>query len=187
MDQPQEPDKAQQQLQQLQLQQQQQVQQQVQQQQQQQQQQQPSPPDENKDSGDAIDIGGKESNGATPPTPTSNGLNYPPADKPIDSLSMSERMMKIGRSCPCDFTSTEQPLGATPVENGESNTNQGCDCQGWRPKPPGTMGRVDICACGHKLSHHGGPWTGEEFDRRLRAAFRRDELLQVTKKNMQAS
>ncbi|KAG0275885.1 histone acetyltransferase [Linnemannia exigua] len=40
------------------------------------------------------------------------------------------------------------------------------------------MGRVDICACGHKLSHHGGPWTGEEFERRLRAAFRRDELLQ---------
>ncbi|KAG0288781.1 histone acetyltransferase [Linnemannia gamsii] len=150
-------------------------------QQQQVQQQQPSPPDENKDSGDAIDIGGKESNGATPPTPTSNGLNYPLADKPIDLLSMSERMMKIGRSCPCDFTSAEQPLGATPVENSESNgdnNNQGCDCRGWRPKPPGTMGRVDICACGHKLSHHGGPWTGEEFDRRLRAAFRRDELLQ---------
>ncbi|KAF9156763.1 histone acetyltransferase [Linnemannia schmuckeri] len=168
MDQPQDPDKAQQQL--------------LQQQQQQQQQQQPSPPDENKDSGDAIDIG-KESNGATPPAPTSNGLNYPPADKPIDSLSMSERMMKIGRSCPCDFTTTEQPLGATPVDSNESSGNGsniqgGCDCQGWRPKPPGTMGRVDICTCGHKLSHHGGPWTGEEFDRRLRAAFRRDELLQ---------
>ncbi|KAF9127042.1 histone acetyltransferase [Mortierella sp. 14UC] len=40
------------------------------------------------------------------------------------------------------------------------------------------MGRVDICACGHKLSLHGGPWTGDEFERRLRAAFRRDELLQ---------
>ncbi|KAF9099778.1 histone acetyltransferase [Mortierella sp. GBA35] len=177
MDQPQDPDKTQQQQQQPQP-----------QQQQQQQQQQPSPPDENRDmgEGDAIDIG--KENEATPPTPTSsNGLNYPPADKPIDSLSMSERMMKIGRSCPCDAPAVpfaEPGSSVTPVADEEAGGRQqqqgdkGCDCQGWRPKPPGTMGRVDICVCGHKLSCHGGPWIGEEFDRRLRAAFRRDELLQ---------
>ncbi|KAF9192748.1 histone acetyltransferase [Haplosporangium sp. Z 767] len=140
----------------------------------QQQQQQPSPPDDDKEIGESIDIG--KENGVTPPTPTSNGLNYPPADKPMDQLSMSERMMKIGRSCPCDApnnSSTEAGSGVTP-EEGQGR----CDCQGWRPKPPGTSGRVDTCACGHKLSFHGGPWTGEEFERRLRAAFRRDELLQ---------
>ncbi|KAF9933648.1 histone acetyltransferase [Linnemannia zychae] len=140
------------------------------------QQQQPSPPDENKDQSDAIDIS-RESNGNTPPTPASNGLNYPPVDKPIDELSMSERMMKIGRSCPCDFTTATEP-GSTPADSENGIQGTGCDCQGWKPKPPGTIGRVDICACGHKLSHHGGPWVGEEADRRLRAAFRRDELLQ---------
>ncbi|KAI8605698.1 hypothetical protein EDD21DRAFT_394227 [Dissophora ornata] len=86
---------------------------------------------------------------------------------------MSERMMKIGRSCPCGAPMSEAGSGAAPGE-GEGN----CDCQGWKPKPPGTLGRVDTCACGHKLSFHGGPWTGEEFERRLRAAIRRDELLQ---------
>ncbi|KAG0360728.1 histone acetyltransferase [Gamsiella multidivaricata] len=141
-----------------------------------QQQQQPSPPDEeqvhgNESEGTAEVV---KENGTTPPTPTSNGLSYPPADKDIDKLSMSERMMKIGRSCPCDAPiSLEAGSGTTP-EEGQGK----CDCQGWKPKPAGTLGRVDTCACGHKLSLHGGPWSGEEFERRLRAAVRRDELLQ---------
>ncbi|KAF8941141.1 histone acetyltransferase [Dissophora ornata] len=154
-----------------------------------QQQQQPSPPDdehrhagENGDVAEVVKEKEKEKeremekekeNGNALPTPASNGLNYPPADKDIDKLSMSERMMKIGRSCPCGAPMSEAGSGAAPGE-GEGN----CDCQGWKPKPPGTLGRVDTCACGHKLSFHGGPWTGEEFERRLRAAIRRDELLQ---------
>ncbi|KAG0317029.1 histone acetyltransferase [Dissophora globulifera] len=102
-----------------------------------------------------------------------NGLNYPPAEREVDKLSMSERMMKIGRSCPCDAPASEEDMAATP-EEGQGK----CTCQGWKPMPPGMVGRVDTCACGHKLSFHGGPWTGEEFERRLRAAVRRDELLQ---------
>ncbi|KAF9437788.1 histone acetyltransferase [Entomortierella beljakovae] len=139
------------------------------QQQQQQQQQQPSPPDDENDldnvNEDTVPV--VPENGATPPTPTANGITYPPADKDIEKLSNSERMMKVGRSCPC-----------VDPEATESSETTKCDCQGWKPKPPGTMGRLDTCACGHKLSFHGGPWIGEEFERRLRAAFRRDELLQ---------
>ncbi|KAF9317811.1 histone acetyltransferase [Podila horticola] len=88
-------------------------------------------------------------------------LVYPPADKPLEELPMNERMVKVGRSCPCE----EIDAGVT------------CDCQGWKPSA-GTPGLSDTCACGHRLSSHGGPWFGEEFDRRLKAAFRRDELLQ---------
>ncbi|KAG0046748.1 histone acetyltransferase [Gryganskiella cystojenkinii] len=154
--------------------------------QQQQQQQQPSPPEDISekevmvDQDEELNITPSESHEGTPLTPALNGINYPPADKEIDRLSMSERMMKIGRSCSCDGfiddNSTESENG-TPVAPQWSSSNK-CDCQGWRPKPVGTMGRVDTCACGHKLSLHGGPWTGEEYERRLRAAFRRDELLQ---------
>ncbi|ORZ12079.1 hypothetical protein BCR41DRAFT_104143 [Lobosporangium transversale] len=159
-------------------------QQQQQQQQPQSQQQQPSPPEDvnehevgNRDiSADIIDT--PKENGGALPTPVASVLNYPPADKEIDKLSMSERMMKIGRSCPCDAPINSLPseggLGTSPADSQDGK----CDCQGWKPKPAGTMGRVDTCACGHKLSYHGGPWTGEEFERRLRAAVRRDELLQ---------
>lgn len=139
--------------------------------QQQQQQQQPSPPE---DVTEKVHVERDQENEDTLLTPTLNGISYPPADKPIDRLSMSERMMKIGRSCPCDG-----PTSTETGEGDESTSENNCDCQGWKPKPAGTLGRVDICACGHKLSLHGGPWTGEEFERRLRAAFRRDELLQV--------
>ncbi|KAF9288782.1 histone acetyltransferase [Mortierella alpina] len=142
-------------------------------QQQQQQQQQPSPPDEEKDLVENGDLAADTE--PTQPPVVANGLSYPPADKDSAKLSMSERMMKIGRSCPCtpSDTSADSTTGVTPDEN-----HTQCDCQGWRPKPPGMPGRVDTCACGHKLSCHGGPWAGEEFERRLRAAFRRDELLQ---------
>lgn len=92
-------------------------------------------------------------------------LAYPPANKPLEELSMNERMVKVGRSCPCE----EIDAGVT------------CDCQGWKPSAD-TSGLPETCACGHRLSSHGGPWFGEEFDRRLKAAFRRDELLQVTRK-----
>ncbi|KAF9206905.1 histone acetyltransferase [Haplosporangium sp. Z 27] len=143
-----------------------------QQQQQHQHQQQPSPPDDEDvqviENGETPQV--VKENGATPPTPTLNGINYPSADKDVDKLSMSERMMKIGRSCPC--------VDPDSSETSEADSESKCDCQGWKPKPPGTMGRVDTCACGHKLSFHGGPWIGEEFERRLRAAVRRDELLQ---------
>ncbi|KAF9216652.1 histone acetyltransferase [Podila verticillata] len=88
-------------------------------------------------------------------------LAYPPANKLLEDLSMNERMVKVGRSCACE----EIDAGVT------------CDCQGWKPNA-GTPGTSDTCACGHRLSSHGGPWFGEEFDRRLKAAFRRDELLQ---------
>lgn len=87
---------------------------------------------------------------------------YPPANKLLEDLSMNERMVKVGRSCACE----EIDAGVT------------CDCQGWKPNT-GMPGLSDTCACGHRLSSHGGPWFGEEFDRRLKAAFRRDELLQV--------
>ncbi|KAI1320441.1 histone acetyltransferase [Mortierella claussenii] len=150
------------------------------------QQQQPSPLDDVNGEEHVVDSGvvngetvEQVKENGTPSTPTSNGLNYPPADKDIDKLSMSERMMKIGRSCPCDA------LASTPSSSPEEDASiisgvkeAKCDCQGWKPKPAGTMGRVDTCACGHKLSLHGGPWTGDEFERRLRAAVRRDELLQ---------
>ncbi|KAF9175370.1 histone acetyltransferase [Mortierella sp. AD010] len=143
-------------------------QQQQQHQQQQHQQQQPSPPDDEneREIEDENTIQVVKENGVAPPTPTSNGINYPPADKDVEKLSMSERMMKIGRSCPC------------VPDSSLSSEEAKCDCQGWRPKPPGAIGRLDFCACGHKLSFHGGPWIGEEFERRLRAAVRRDELLQ---------
>ncbi|KAF9112264.1 histone acetyltransferase [Mortierella sp. AM989] len=145
---------------------------QQQQQQQHQQQQQPSPPDDKNER--EIDSEGTvqvvRENGTTPPTPTLNGINYPPADKDVEKLSMSERMMKIGRSCPC--------VDPDSISSSDATTEVKCNCQGWKPKPPGTMGRLDTCACGHKLSFHGGPWIGEEFERRLRAAVRRDELLQ---------
>ncbi|GJJ74133.1 histone acetyltransferase [Entomortierella parvispora] len=134
------------------------------------QQQQPSPPE---DVAEKVHVERDQEAEETPLTPTLNGISYPPADKAIDRLSMSERMMKIGRSCPCDGPSS------TDAGEGADGTTEGkCDCQGWKPKPVGTLGRVDTCACGHKLSLHGGPWSGEEFERRLRAAFRRDELLQ---------
>ncbi|KAG0041058.1 histone acetyltransferase [Podila clonocystis] len=92
-------------------------------------------------------------------------LAYPPANKPLEELSMNERMVKVGRSCPCE----------------EIDVGVACDCQGWKPSA-GTPGLSDTCACGHRLSSHGGPWFGEEFDRRLKAAFRRDELLQDKEK-----
>ncbi|KAF9338057.1 histone acetyltransferase [Podila minutissima] len=81
-------------------------------------------------------------------------LAYPPANKPLEELSMNERMVKVGRSCPCE----EIDAGVT------------CDCQGWKPSAD-TPGLPETCACGHRLSSHGGPWFGEEFDRRLKAAF----------------
>ncbi|KAG0100219.1 histone acetyltransferase [Podila epicladia] len=92
-------------------------------------------------------------------------LAYPPANKPLEELSMNERMVKVGRSCPCE----------------EIDAGVACDCQGWKPSAD-TPGLSDTCACGHRLSSHGGPWFGEEFDRRLKAAFRRDELLQDKEK-----
>ncbi|KAG0317030.1 histone acetyltransferase [Dissophora globulifera] len=142
---------------------------------QQQQQQQSSPPgDENRhEELDERPTEAANGNDVSHSTSPYNGLNYPPAEREVDKLSMSERMMKIGRSCPCDAPASEEDMAATS-EEGQGK----CTCQGWKPKPPGMVGRVDTCACGHKLSFHGGPWTGEEFERRLRAAFRRDELLQ---------
>ncbi|KAG0238839.1 hypothetical protein BGX31_003165, partial [Mortierella sp. GBA43] len=63
-----------------------------------QQQQQPSPPDE----GDHLDRGDEnemtletpDETGGGLPSPTTSGTNYPPADKDLDKLTMSERMMK---------------------------------------------------------------------------------------------
>ncbi|KAL1920273.1 uncharacterized protein VTP21DRAFT_1419 [Calcarisporiella thermophila] len=86
-------------------------------------------------------------------------LSYPPSDKPVEQLTHHEKLMKIGRNIPC-------------------NT---CSCKGWRPKPPGP-GRADSCACGHKLSSHGGQCSSEEFERRLRVAIRIDELLEEMEK-----
>lgn len=84
---------------------------------------------------------------------------YPPANKPSASLTHMEKLIKIGRNMPCDQSS--------------------CECLGWRPRPAntGAGGRADLCACGHKLSFHGG--NQDDMDRRLRAAIRIDELLEV--------
>ncbi|KAF9951095.1 histone acetyltransferase, partial [Modicella reniformis] len=151
---------------------------------QQQQQQQPSPPDEEVERGDededAFEAVVEDIEVPLAPVVTTNGLNYPPADKDLENLSMSERMMKVGRSCPCDAPSDASPSDsvATPEESSQGATK--CDCQGWKPKPQGETSaeQVDTCICGHSLSNHGSPWEGQEFERRLRAAVRRDELLQ---------
>ncbi|KAF9158088.1 histone acetyltransferase [Actinomortierella ambigua] len=105
---------------------------------------------------------------------------YPPADKPIDSLSSSEKIMKVARSCPCDGGLQEGSEAASDRIGGATAASSAspCDCRGWRPKPPGMPGRADTCgACGHKLTMHGGPWHDDDFERRLKAAQRRDELL----------
>ncbi|KAF9969838.1 histone acetyltransferase [Actinomortierella ambigua] len=105
---------------------------------------------------------------------------YPPADRPIDSLSSSEKIMKVARSCPCDKgTQADPEMSSDQVEGATAASSPSpCDCQGWRPKSPGMPGRADTCgACGHKLTMHGGPWHDDDFERRLKAAHRRDELL----------
>ncbi|KAG0232692.1 histone acetyltransferase [Mortierella sp. GBA43] len=119
-----------------------------------------------------------ETGASLPSSTTTNGTNYPLADKDLDKLTMNERMMKVGRSCPCDAPSDDSSSGSDSVATPEDTQGTRCDCQGWKPKPPGAGGRADTCVCGHRLRNHGGPWEGEEFERRLRAAVRRDELLQ---------
>ncbi|KAG0232750.1 histone acetyltransferase [Actinomortierella wolfii] len=110
-----------------------------------------------------------------------SSLIYPPADKPIDALSSSEKIMKVARSCPCDGglqELSEKGDNAAAAATTERAVALPCDCKGWRPKPPGMPGRADTCgSCGHKLTTHGGPWQDDDFERRLKAAHRRDELL----------
>jgi hypothetical protein len=146
-----------------------------------QQQQQPSPPDEEllhgDENGETFET--TEESQVAHSALMASGLSYPPADKEVDKLTMTERRMKVGRSCPCEAPGGTSSSGTDSVATPEETQGPKCDCQGWKPKPPGTAGRADTCVCGHKLSYHGGPWEGVEFERRLRAAVRRDELLQV--------
>ncbi|KAF9582558.1 histone acetyltransferase [Lunasporangiospora selenospora] len=108
------------------------------------------------------------------------GIVYPPADTSIEQLSTSERMMKIARSCPCEGDASSCSEAFLASSKGLATSTRKCGCTGWKPKHAGSAGRIDLCVCGHKLSLHGGPWEGDEFMRRLKAAYRRDELLQAS-------
>ncbi|KAF9428530.1 histone acetyltransferase [Podila epigama] len=127
--------------------------------------------DSNHDTSEQTSVSGSTTQTNTPTIPPTDtvpandtlSIAYPPVNKPLDELTMDERMIKVARSCPCE----------------EFEAGTMCECQNWRPSlPVGETVSQELCVCGHKLSSHGGPWIGEEFDRRLKAAFRRDELLQ---------
>ncbi|CAG8436105.1 758_t:CDS:2 [Ambispora gerdemannii] len=89
--------------------------------------------------------------------------SYPPADKPLNTLTIHEKLMKVGRYMPC---SPKVP----------TSSNGQCDCVGWKPNPAGSN-RADSCSCGHRLSSHGGN-QDEDFSRRLDIAMKIDKYLE---------
>ncbi|CAG8750011.1 21700_t:CDS:10, partial [Dentiscutata erythropus] len=94
---------------------------------------------------------------------------YPPALKPIESLTLHEKLLKIGRNIPC--------TGDVPQGHNK------CSCLGWKPKINNT-GRADLCECGHRVSLHGNinSCTQDEIHQRLEIAMKIDELLESKNK-----
>ncbi|CAB5151650.1 uncharacterized protein OCT59_009159 [Rhizophagus irregularis] len=94
---------------------------------------------------------------------------YPPASKPVQSLSLFEKLLKIGRNIPCTF------------EGGSGSMPERCPCLGWKPKTHNT-GRADLCACGHRVVYHGesndSNSSSEELERRIEIAMRIDKILE---------
>src|SRR5947209_2737358 len=93
---------------------------------------------------------------------------YPSATKPIEELTIHEKLMKIGRHMPC---SQKVPTSTRGV----------CDCLGWQPNVSPINGspingRLDSCVCGHRLSSHVGVQDAD-FDRRLDVAMKIDQYL----------
>ncbi|CAG8754893.1 9972_t:CDS:2, partial [Gigaspora margarita] len=96
---------------------------------------------------------------------------YPPALKPIESLTLHEKLLKIGRNVPC---TGDVQLG---------NIHNKCSCLGWKPKINNT-GRADLCECGHRVSRHGdiNSCSQDELQQRLEIAMKIDELLESKNK-----
>jgi hypothetical protein len=90
---------------------------------------------------------------------------YPPASKPVQSLSLFEKLLKIGRNIPC---------------SAEDSNSGNCSCLGWKPKVKNT-GRADMCACGHRVVYHGesGELAPNELDRRVEIAMKIDKVLEA--------
>jgi histone acetyltransferase len=90
---------------------------------------------------------------------------YPPASKPIQSLTFIEKLLKIGRNIPC---------------TADGPNSERCSCLGWKPKPHNT-GRADLCACGHRVVVHGesNNLSPEESNRRLEIAMKIDRVLEA--------
>lgn len=95
---------------------------------------------------------------------------YPPASKPVQSLSLFEKLLKIGRNIPCTF------------EGGSGSMPERCPCLGWKPKTHNT-GRADLCACGHRVVYHGesndSNSSSEELERRIEIAMKIDKILEA--------
>ncbi|KAG9286069.1 hypothetical protein G9A89_022746 [Geosiphon pyriformis] len=98
------------------------------------------------------------------PTPQP-AFPYPSADKPLESLTLHERLVKVGRHVPCSQKLTTDPSDTII-----------CNCLGWRPNTANNSGRADSCICGHRLSYHGGA-QDEDFSRRLAVAMKIDQYL----------
>ncbi|CAG8476665.1 4100_t:CDS:10 [Cetraspora pellucida] len=96
--------------------------------------------------------------------------SYPPASKPIQSLTLHEKLLKIGRNIPC----------TADVQSG--NVHNKCSCLGWKPKINNT-GRADLCECGHRVSWHGNNNSSpEELQQRLEIAMNIDKILESKNK-----
>ncbi|CAG8452448.1 3447_t:CDS:10 [Acaulospora morrowiae] len=93
--------------------------------------------------------------------------SYPPASKPIHSLNLHEKLLKIGRNIPCT------------AEDQTGEIHNKCQCLGWKPKTNNT-GRADLCACGHRVSWHGhnNSLTQEILNARLEIAMKIDNILE---------
>ncbi|RHZ49984.1 hypothetical protein Glove_508g43 [Diversispora epigaea] len=98
-----------------------------------------------------------------------HSIAYPPASKPIELLTVNEKLLKIGRNIPC----------AADVHSGSI-----CQCLGWKPKKNNT-GRADLCQCNHRVSWHGESQLTpeeEEFKARLEIAMKIDTILESKNK-----
>ncbi|RIA86014.1 hypothetical protein C1645_780659 [Glomus cerebriforme] len=93
---------------------------------------------------------------------------YPPASKDVQSLSLFEKLLKIGRNIPCTF------------EGSSGDKLVRCPCLGWKPKTHNT-GRADMCACGHRVVYHGesNNLSPEELHRRVEIAMKIDKALEA--------
>lgn len=100
-----------------------------------------------------------------------HSIVYPPASKPINLLTLNEKLLKIGRNVPCEAA----------VQSG--NKRNKCPCLGWRPKINNT-GRSDLCQCDHRVSWHGesDSLTSEGFNARLEIAMKIDDILESKNK-----
>ncbi|CAG8432760.1 493_t:CDS:10 [Diversispora eburnea] len=100
-----------------------------------------------------------------------HSIDYPPASRSIQTLTLTEKLLKIGRNTPC----------AADVHSGSI-----CPCLGWKPKKDkkDIKDRADLCQCNHRVSLHGESQltSDEAFKARLEIAMEIDTILESKNK-----